>query len=385
MAVSGNLRTMPFADLLQWISLSQKTGTLVIKGRRFTKKILFAGGRVSAVTSNNPREHLGYYLVGWGLLTEDELQALLEMQQSQRVALGGLLTRIGRFSEEEIQPIIRAKTEETIYDLILWEEGEFFFLDDDRPLREIQGLDLPVDHFLFEGARQADERRRIREVIPDVLHIPILAQALDKNSLSPRQQAIAECVDGVLSIEEIALKCRVPAFEVLTFMFSGIRTGVFALQPPAEKARPLPGFVHVSWAEMVREADNCFMLGDLYECYKQILVLREKFPHVPDAVAKADGLEKRIAQQLERTVLATNVILDLAVAPGDLVNLNCAPEEGFILSRINGLYAMQQILAQLPGSKLRNQLVIYGLMQRGIIKVQESRAVSKYQATRQTI
>lgn len=384
MAVSGNLRTMPFADLMQWISLSQKTGTLVIKGRRFTKKILFAGGRVSAVTSNNPREHLGYYLVGWGLLTEDELSSLLEMQQSQKIALGGLLTRVGRLGEEEIEPIVRAKTEETVYDLMMWEEGEFFFLDDDRPLREIKGLDLPVDHFLFEGARQADERRRIHEVIPDALHIPTLTQALDEENLTPRQRAISECFDGSLSIEEVALKCHVPVFEVLSFVFSGMKSGVFGLLPPAETARPLPGFVHVSWAEMAREAENCFMLGDLYECYKQILVIRDKFRQVPEAVAKADDLEHRITAQLEQTVLATNVILDLAVAASDMVNLNCAPEEGFILSRINGLYTMQQILTQLPGAKLRNQLVIYGLMQRGIIKLQESRAVSKYQSVRRT-
>ena len=75
MAVSGNLRTMPFPDLMQWISVSRKTGTLVIKGQRYTKKILFQTGLVSAVTSNNPREHLGYYLVGWGILTEEEFQS----------------------------------------------------------------------------------------------------------------------------------------------------------------------------------------------------------------------------------------------------------------------------------------------------------------------
>ena len=91
MAVSGNLRTMPFPDLMESISMGRKTGTLVIKGQRYTKKILFQKGTVSAVTSNNPREHLGYYLVGWGILSEEELEQLLDQQKEHHVMLGELL------------------------------------------------------------------------------------------------------------------------------------------------------------------------------------------------------------------------------------------------------------------------------------------------------
>ena len=32
MSVSGNLRTMPLPDVLQWVAQSRKTGTLVLEG-----------------------------------------------------------------------------------------------------------------------------------------------------------------------------------------------------------------------------------------------------------------------------------------------------------------------------------------------------------------
>ena len=123
MAVSGNLRTMPFPDLMQWISASRKTGTLVIKGQRYTKKILFQTGLVSAVTSNNPREHLGYYLVGWGILTEEEFEHLLDRQKEQNVMLGELLVQTSRLTREQVDHLVRLKTEETIYDLDELERG----------------------------------------------------------------------------------------------------------------------------------------------------------------------------------------------------------------------------------------------------------------------
>lgn len=377
MAVSGNLRSMPFADLMQWIAMSQKSGTLVIKGRRFTKKILFRQGLVEAVTSNNPREHLGYYLVGWGYIGEEELTRLLALQQTRKVALGELLVQSGRMTREEVDRIIRIKTEATIYDLMLWEEGEFFLLDEDAPRREFQGLGLPVDHFLFEGARQADETRRIRELIPDPLHIPSVVQAVDEQSLSPQQLAMLWEINGEQNIETIALHCRVPVFEVLSFVYHGLRAGVFSLKAPVDKTARIPGSTGASWRELMREAENSFTLGDLYEAYKQLCTVRDRFAAIPEAVEQANALESKLEAEIAKTSLGGEIILELALSLQEIAYLNCAPEEGFVLSRINGLYTLPQILPQLPGPKLKNQLIIHNLMQRGIVKVQESRAVNK--------
>jgi hypothetical protein len=45
MGLSGNLQTMLPGDLLQWLSLGQKTGTLVITNKRVEKKIFFRRAR----------------------------------------------------------------------------------------------------------------------------------------------------------------------------------------------------------------------------------------------------------------------------------------------------------------------------------------------------
>ena len=73
MSISGNLRTMPFADLLQWVSQSRKTGTLSVEGDPHNKKIYFRNGLVAAASSENPKEFLGYYLVGWEIIGEEEM------------------------------------------------------------------------------------------------------------------------------------------------------------------------------------------------------------------------------------------------------------------------------------------------------------------------
>jgi hypothetical protein len=378
MAINGNLRTMPFPDLLQWIAMSKKTGTLVIKGQGITKKILFRDGTVSAVTSDNPREHLGYYLVGWGYLTEAELQDLLDRQRDARVMLGELLVQLGRMSREEVTRLVKIKTEQTIYDLILWDEGEFFFLDENQPRRDFQELNLPVDHFIFEGTRQADERRRIAEHIPDANHVPKVARKLNEAKLPPVAQAVLREIDGHKSITEIALRCRLPEFEILNFVYQGLRSQVFELLPPQGEAAPLPGFAISSWRDVLREAENSLELGDLLEAYRSVCALREKHADVLEARRAAGGVQVEIESELAKQRYPANAVPELALTLADVTRLKCGPDEAFVLSRINGIYTMTQVLSQLPGDKLYNQLVIFSLIQRGVVKLRESQAVTSY-------
>jgi len=378
MAVSGNLRTMPFPDLMQWISASRKTGTLVIKGQRYTKKILFQTGLVSAVTSNNPREHLGYYLVGWGILTEEELEHLLDRQKELNVMLGELLVQSNRLTREQVDHLVRLKTDETIYDLVNWNEGEFFFLDDVQPRRDFKELQIPVDQFILEGARQLDERRQIAAVIPDSGHVPRVMQAIDETRLTPAGAAVLAQIDGTKSIEDIALACRMPEFPVLSFVYQGVKNGVFELLPPVLPPRQIPGFLRSNWRDRILEAESSLALGDALEAYRKVLEVRERYSNITKALTAADELEREIVKEVEKLPIGTTTILELALAPKDIVQLKCAPEEGFVLSRVNGRYTMSQILALLPGGKLYNQLIIHNLIQRGVLKLRESQELVRH-------
>jgi len=300
------------------------------------------------------------------------------------VMLGELLVQTGRLTREEVDNMVHVKTEETVYDLLLWQEGEFFFLDDAQPRRDFKELRVPVDHFLLEGARQSDERRRMTKLIPDSDHIPAVAHPLDESQLTPTGVAVLHQVDGRKSIEEIALACHVPEFPVLAFIFQGMQNGVFELLPPALPLRRIPGFSRSSWRDRILQAENSLALGDTLEAYRKVVEVRERYPTVRGAVAAAYALEKRIAQELGQVEIPPTAVLELALAPKDIVQLKCAPEEGFVLSRINGMYTVAQILAVLPGEKLYNGLIIHNLLQRGVVKLRESQQVVRHPGEHRT-
>ena len=47
MSITGNLKTMELAELLQWLSGARKTGTLVVDNGKVQKQIYFRDGRVT--------------------------------------------------------------------------------------------------------------------------------------------------------------------------------------------------------------------------------------------------------------------------------------------------------------------------------------------------
>src|SRR5688500_15196613 len=131
MGVSGNLKTMLPGDLLQWLSLGQKTGTLVVSREVVEKKIFFKTGRVISSASNDPREYLGQFLMSHGFLTEQELRKAMEVQQQSRILLGKILVMIEVITEGDLQRLMRLKAEEEIYDIFLWNDADFSFIDDE--------------------------------------------------------------------------------------------------------------------------------------------------------------------------------------------------------------------------------------------------------------
>jgi hypothetical protein len=371
MSISGNLRTMPFADLLQWVSQSRKTGTLSVEGDPHNKKIYFRDGLVAASSSENPKEFLGYYLVGWEILGEDELQELLDMQEQHGTLLGELLVIVGRMTREELQHILQVKTEETIYELFLWQEGDFRFLENILPAKKFQPLNLPVEMIILEGVRRKDEWVRCREVIPEETWVPSLVRAVDMEQLGEIELGILREIDGSNSIEKIALANKLAVFHVLMFVYQGMAHDLFEVREPGDEIVPIPGFSKGAWMTLLHQVEELVGEGNLLAAFRRLGEIREKFAGDKDAAEQTDSAHRKIVAAVHGLKLNDSLVLQLAIPASDLTNLTCSPQEGFLLSRINGSYSLGEILKMVPGSELENRLLVNNLLQRGVVRHHE--------------
>src|SRR5882762_858110 len=200
MSVSGNLKTMLPGDLLQWLSLGQKTGTLLVRNKGTEKKIFFRNGRVISSASNDPREYLGQFLMSHGYMNEPELMKAMQVQAESHIFLGKILVMIDVIDEESLQRLMRRKAEEAIYDIFLWREGDFHFIDDELPTMEMIPLQVDVTGLIMEGTRRVDEWQRIRLIIPNDTLVPTMAKLVDEDSLDEAQAMIVQAIDGKRSV-----------------------------------------------------------------------------------------------------------------------------------------------------------------------------------------
>ncbi len=359
---------MPFSDLLQWVSQSRKSGTLSVEGKPYNKKIYFRDGLVAAASSENPKEYLGYYLVGWEYVAEDELDELRDMQEQHGTLLGELLVIIGRLSREKLQHILQVKTEESIYELFLWQEGDFRFLENILPARKFQPLNLPVEMIILEGVRRMDEWARCRELIPDESWIPSLVRAVDVEQLGEIELNILREINGQNSIERIALTNRMASFHVLMFIYQGMTHDLFEIRPPEDEITAIPGFSKGAWMTMIHQVEEKLDEGDLLAAFHRLAEIRNKFADQPEVGEQADLVQEKITEAAKMLHLTDTAVLKLAVPASELTSLSCSPQEGFLLSRIDGSYCLGEILKMIPGSELENRLLVNNLVLKGVVQ-----------------
>jgi hypothetical protein len=238
MAITGNLRTMQLSELLQWLSMGQKTGTLAIRGVAGEKRVYFQNGRIISSSSTIEREYLGHFLVSYGYITEEELTKAMEVQEESKILLGKILVMIGAIAEEDLVELIRIKACETIYDIFLWPEGAFQFIDGEIPQRPMVPIAIDVTGIVMEGLRRYDEWQRIRHRVPSMKDVPAVVAPVPVDSLAEPQRLILRAIDGVRSLAEIAETTHNPDFPVAKLVFDLLESGHVELAAPALPGAP---------------------------------------------------------------------------------------------------------------------------------------------------
>lgn len=172
MAISGSLKDVSVADVMQFIHLGRRTGTLLLMRGSHRAIIGFHGGRlVSAQAPRTPK--LGDLLISSGLLDRANLdQAVLtQSRERERRSLGQVLVGSGAIDAEGLRQVIAQQIEQAVSEVMLWDTGTFeFAIDDLRPIDDIAlypsdvlpDADLNTQMVLLEAARIFDERNRGR-------------------------------------------------------------------------------------------------------------------------------------------------------------------------------------------------------------------------------
>lgn len=481
MGISGNLKTMALAELLQWLSMGQKTGTLAIEGKKVKKKIFFAGGAIISSASTDPAEYLGRFLASHGFMPEETIDAAVAQQKSEQQLLGKILVNMGAISEEDLHQMLRLKAEESIYDIFTWEEGEFEFLDDELPTETMIRMHLDVQGIVLEGTRRVDEWLRIREVVPSNLCVPVAIvpdfAALD--DIEEIDQQLLAWVDDDRSVEEISQEAQVSLYQVANLFAAQVNAGNLKvvrpriieveveIQVPAPEAQPqesqpqggqhqggqhqggqqphqggqhpaqmqppgmggmqYPQNMGVQYAQqmpqmpyqqpppgvdvgsgrtlhyapsggnmpmmpsqhpmmhggqaqpaapapseadtLLQQAQDAMLQGDLETALKRFRHAKTAQGSHSSIRSAAENGEKEIQKALERDGVILTCVPKLNCGMDKLTKLDISPQEGFMLTRVDGSFDIKSILKMSPMPQIDAQMLFWRLKKLGHIAV----------------
>ena len=170
MGISGSLKDVSVADVMQFIHLGRRTGTLLLARAHEKAMIGFHGGRlVSAQAPRTPK--LGDLLVTSGMIDRGILDGAIRAQNEERErrSLGQILLSTGSLDAQGLREVIAQQIEQAVSEVMVWETGTFeFAIDDLRPIDDIAlypsdvlpDADINTQMVLLEAARIFDERNR---------------------------------------------------------------------------------------------------------------------------------------------------------------------------------------------------------------------------------
>ena len=247
MALRGNLRDFSLPDVFQLVTFSRKTGVLrIVREDGAQGSVWFREGEVFFASSNWHSAPLGERLVGAQRITAQALKRGLELRTAEGEGgrrLGQILVDEGYITESVLEGFVTEQIQDTIFDLMRWDEGEFDFESMPDVVDEDIGLTVSIENVVMEGSRRLEEWSRIRKKIPSVDVVFKMATAPGEGtfeiSLKPIEWQLLLQIDGTRSVAELAVESGRTDFEVARILYGLFSAGLleFATDEEIEEYR----------------------------------------------------------------------------------------------------------------------------------------------------
>jgi hypothetical protein len=170
MSLGGSLEHVRAVDIIQFVYIGKRTGTLRIRGPSHEARIGFHNGNIiNAWLTESPK--LGELLVLSGLIAPTTLTEALAIQGRENPPrpIGRILIGQGLVNEADIKQLLAEQFGRRVQEMLSWSRGEFeFVLDELWPLEELGAplddtvarLELDTQAVLLEALSHLEDLKR---------------------------------------------------------------------------------------------------------------------------------------------------------------------------------------------------------------------------------
>lgn len=226
-SLTGDLRVVPLAEVLQLIDHQEQSGVLTISHDNAEIQLYFRKGRVDQALGRNVADDLllGRYIVDSELMSRQAFDGFLSARAAGASLIGQQLVAQGTIGPSDLKTTLARQTSDLVYESLRWRFGRFQFVEgrDLPPPVADASLELDIEAILMEGFRRVDEWHLIERAIDDFdvvfLRNEDAVAQMGRGRLTREELAILEHVNGKNTVKEIVRKSRMGSFEVSKMLY----------------------------------------------------------------------------------------------------------------------------------------------------------------------
>jgi hypothetical protein len=245
MALKGNLRDFPVAQLLNLVNVARKTGTLVVERSQEQISISFRDGKLSFARNGAAAAGLAMVLFHAKKLSAAQVRAINERSIGMSdKELGLLLINSNYLSQQEILSSLQAYYLSMVNRLFTWSEGLFHFDNDLLPPMDKITVRISLENLIIEGTRKMREWEQLQAEIPSLEMALKFSDrpgvSLKSLNLNADEWKVISFVNPKNSIRQIAKATHKNDLEIRRVVYSFIQAGLVEMIRPRGVPVPQP-------------------------------------------------------------------------------------------------------------------------------------------------
>ncbi|HMA77364.1 MAG TPA: DUF4388 domain-containing protein [Candidatus Krumholzibacteriaceae bacterium] len=277
MAFEGDVKDFGLSEILQLISVQQKSGMLLVKCKEKVA-IFFREGEIISTRDRRDqiRDPLEEYLIRYGFLGKSEMQSLKRIQTETKLDLTDILLSEKYYSEDELKKIFTDQIYETIQEVISWPKSHYKFISGNRLLQGVKSFtSIRVDAVLMESMRRIDEFAELEKRFPslEMTFKNLSRPEHELSELTKNEKFIYGILHEEMKLSELISRGRMPRFNIYEALKELLEKGLIQINklstpeteelPPEEKEEKDSGKRFLPASITVLTLIICFFIGEV--------------------------------------------------------------------------------------------------------------------------
>jgi hypothetical protein len=230
--MSGDLASIPLAEILQLLQMQRQTGVLrVTSNRAVAVTISIRHGLIDLVQARGSSDEfkLGRYFIERGVIAREPLEAMLRDKKRSDL-IGQMLVEAGLASKEDLDAVLERQSSELIYEVLRWPYGRFSFTREPfRAEAEQAHLGLGVSALVLEGFRRVDEWRLMEGTINFDQVVIVDQVGLDSvgiDKLTRTEELVLGAANGTRTVSDVIKESSDGSFDAIKIIYQFLHSRV---------------------------------------------------------------------------------------------------------------------------------------------------------------